>query len=467
MVFMDNIVNEAVEILKQETSNISREKALMIFLFGVIREIMACAFEKLDDELVESYRAQGYEIEKKNNRTILTLLGTITFRRRRYIKAGVPSVYALDKWLGLKKHVRYSLLVQRNICELATKMTYRNAETAISLLTDFTMCHRKINRLVTKIGKDLKQKQQSETRYDEAAPKREVPFLYVEGDGIEIKGQGKNKLTIHRFQICEGKKKVGKKRNKLINYHAVSSMNRLTAEKEIIEYIESTYHLKNTVILSNSDGGSGYEKSVFDEFAFSALRHEHFRDQYHVNRKIKERLNFSKELQWEMIQAVQSFDWERVETILDTAESVVVLSEDVGKNAEQLRLLEAYLVRNWEYLKPVGLRELGTGVQNCIGTCESNHRAYTYRMKRQGRHWTYRGAESMIRIIDSLRNGDFDYWLETDSVPYITDKEMEKKIRAAVRFNTTKRMVKFTPHIGAIQGRVVINHRHYYKRSPF
>ncbi|WP_327795969.1 type I-E CRISPR-associated protein Cas6/Cse3/CasE, partial [Tetragenococcus koreensis] len=52
--------------------------------------------------------------------------------------------------------------------------------------------------------------------------------------------------------------------------------------------------------VSNSDGGSGYEKAVFDELALGCLRHEHFRDRYHVQRKIKERLYFAPQLQPKM-----------------------------------------------------------------------------------------------------------------------------------------------------------------------
>lgn len=55
-----------------------------------------------------------------------------------------------------------------------------------------------------------------------------------------------------------------------------------------------TYNLKDTVVISNSDGGSGYEKEQFEYIIGRCERHEHFRDRYHVNRKIKERLQFEK-----------------------------------------------------------------------------------------------------------------------------------------------------------------------------
>ena len=60
--------------------------------------------------------------------------------------------------------------------------------------------------------------------------------------------------------------------------------------------------------------------------------------------------------------------------------------------------LGCYLERNWEWLTPLPLRE---GMEDCrkgLGTCESNHRTYTYRMKKQGRRWSYRGGLAMVFV---------------------------------------------------------------------
>ncbi len=72
---------------------------------------------------------------------------------------------------------------------------------------------------------------------------------------------------------------------------------------------------------------------------------------------------------------------------------------------EQIRLLKAYLERNWPYL--VTMKERGLeGYGKIIGTCESNHRTYSYRMKRQGRRWGKEGGQGMIKILTGLKNVD-------------------------------------------------------------
>lgn len=82
--------------------------------------------------------------------------------------------------------------------------------------------------------------------------------------------------------------------------------------------IEKNYDLRNTIIVSNSDGGSGYEKEEFEAIIGQTKRHEHFKDTYHVNRKFKVRLSFDKKMSGIMI---KSYDWNKVLAVLDSVES--------------------------------------------------------------------------------------------------------------------------------------------------
>ncbi|MGM0123232.1 hypothetical protein IGI37_000598 [Enterococcus sp. AZ194] len=62
---METIVNEIAEILKSESHFIAKEKALVIYLANLIREIITMAFEQIDDDLIGEYKKQGYQIEKR------------------------------------------------------------------------------------------------------------------------------------------------------------------------------------------------------------------------------------------------------------------------------------------------------------------------------------------------------------------------------------------------------------------
>lgn len=185
-------------------------------------------------------------------------------------------------------------------------------------------------------------------------------------------------------------------------------------------------------------------------------RHEFFLDAYHVNRKVKERLGWLKELQAPLMEAIwKKYDYNKVQVLMDTAESCLVEELDTVRNQEHVRKLRNYLDRHWEALCPFYQRNLPTGISKTLGTCESNHRQYTYRMKGQGKYWTKEGAEGMLRIIASLKNQELDEWFLSDLSPSLSLPEKSKREQAAVRVATSKKWNKGEAHIGAYQVKIV------------
>ena len=247
--------------------------------------------------------------------------------------------------------------------------------------------------------------------------------------------------------MSEGSQKIGK-RSQLISPYFVSHLNRKNAQKEMMNYLQATYDLTETIVISNSDGGSGYEKEVFEELSLGCFRHEHFRDMYHVHRKIKERLNFvSSKLQGKLIEAIHQYDKEKVRACLDTAESLIEDREETC--LEQLRLLQGYLDRNWVYLQSLEKRGIYDEKQS-IGTIESTHRKMTYRMKRQGRLWSRTGAAAMIRVIDSLRNQELNTWL--NQYEEVADNELERQKQWKAMKRKVQKAPSFQSHEGAFKG---------------
>ena len=135
---------------------------------------------------------------------------------------------------------------------------------------------------------------------------------------------------------------------------------------------------------------------MFDKLAEGSQRHEHFRDRYHETRKSVSGLGGSGSEVW----------------------------------------LTVSITRE-------GLKDCRKG----LGTCESNHRMYTYRMKKQGRRWSYRGGLAMIKVISGLKNDDLEQALAGDlrGIPMKTRKEYRDAVREAL-----KKPV-FVSHVGAHQ----------------
>ena len=255
------------------------------------------------------------------------------------------------------------------------------------------------------------------------------------------KGKEKKRPEIHRVQFHEGVEYKGKqKRPVLINSRMFeSTISSSEAFKRASLWLESIYDLRETIVISNSDGGSGYDKDKFYRIIGKCQRHEHFRDAYHVNEKIKQRMYFDKKMEEKMRKAVRTYNLDLVETIIATTESRIKGNDEKATEyKEELSKLKAYLYRNWDSLKPLKMRNLP--VNRGLGVCESNHRPYSYRMKRQGRGFSAKGAGNVAAIISARKNGTFLRAL-TEKIPELLTElrpEFNGAVRAALKKSKTK-----------------------------
>ena len=447
---MKNIVAEIVEVLKSSKDTIELEQRVHKKLGEFSCEILSKALGLLDDELWREYQQQGARSCHRDDRTLVTSYGEVKIKRRLLKLEDGHSFYALDQEMGFMKRQRMSPYLQYCVAQIASKSSYRATAKAVDVLTNVSLSHAQVGNILKTVGKAYKAYEQTQLEHEvpiDAKLKR-PKVLRIEGDAVEIKGRHGKRKSLHRFQIAEGVEQSGQ-RHRLTDTHCVSSLNHAEAVRQIKGYLEQNYDLSETVVLSNSDGGPGYGKEVFDEILGATGAHEHFRDSYHVNEKCKQRLNFvTKDLVADLQRKIWQYDEEGVHTLLDTAES---LAEDTTQ-LEQVKRLGAYLKRNWKYLKPLSMRKTGIRVKG-LGACESNHRLYSYRMKKQGRIWSEAGAEAIAKIITGQRNGDLARAMSQHKEGYA--RKPSREYKDAVR-NALKKL-KAIPHIGAQMGRIAMN----------
>ena len=411
---MESIITDIVKIIKSENNVIAREKALMCYFFNLIRELMKLALEEVDAGLVEETKKQGYQIEKRNKRSVVTVFGEISYWRRRYICPGKKAKYPLDELMGYDKYKRYSVLAVKDVLQVSAVATYRNTALAVNTLSCFNISHSQVGKLIVQAGKLIKNQQQSEERYDGITQRKKVPVLYLEGDGVVIKGT-KKRLEFHRYQVCEDIINLSQKRRKRVQAKEFVSLSRLDALQEIKTYLANTYDLSDTLIISNADGGAGYAKKDFDEIVGYCRQHEHFLDVFQVEFK---------------------YDRHLTDVILDTIESNLIDELNTPENHENLKLLRSYLHRRWADIKPFKMRHLS--VIKAIGCCESNHRKYTYRVKGQGKYWSEDGAEGILRVLTCIKNNELEYWLSSEFAGGQLDIGDQEELKGAVRASLRK-----------------------------
>ena len=442
---MNFIVSEFANLIKGCSNGLAMEKEIWQRGIQLQCQAFAQALEDYDTELARQY-AGKQEILRLDRRTMLCLFGTVTFFRRLVRREGEKPFYPLERVLGLASYQRYSPLLLYSVTKVAAGSVYRAAAEAVNTLTPLDISHQTVGRMVRTVGEKYAQYEENMANpsFSSDEPLEKPKYLFIEGDGVVMKGQPKNKVEMHRFQVATGVKQIGKRRI-LTGLRVIAGFDRKHVLELLDAYLDNHYDLTQCTVLSNSDGGRGYTKDVFDELAAGSRRHEHFRDRYHVNEKIRQRLGWIRKrgMVDRLHREVWKHDWEEVHCCLDMLEGEASNAEE----EENVKKLQAYLERNWECLTPLAMRE---GLEKCLkglGTCESNHRTYTYRMKKQGRRWSSRGGLAMIKVLTGLKNGDLEQALATDlrGIPM----ESRKKYRNAVR-EALKKPV-FVPHVGTHQ----------------
>ena len=446
---MNTIVAEIIKIIKKSEDAISREEQIWHYIVAKMAQYVGTAFEAIDEELAKAYSKKDYRVERRDSRTIQGIFGAVTIRRRRMQAPDGKGMHPLDRELGIVPYQRYTPYFQHCVAQIAAKSVYRSTAMALTLLTPVTISHQEVGSLIKKVGEQYAKWEDAQAcaEPEDEAVLKTPEVLYIEGDGVIIRGQKQKKIELHRFQIAEGVKVNGKRRE-LTGTYCFAGFNRSKTMNQVKQYLEKNYDLSKTIVISNSDGGAGYSESVFTDITEGCKRHEHFRDRYHVNKKIKERLNFTeKALVNKLHRCLWDYDREGVSVVLDTVESVAE-----GKEQEtQVSQLRKYLERNWAYLRPIEQRGGIDGYKKGIDTCESNHRLYTYRMKKQGRRWGKTGGEAMLKIITGLRNKNLARALTEQDKRF--NKKQSRRFNGAVRMALKK--TAFVEHVGIKHGRIV------------
>jgi len=115
---MDTIITDVLEILKDAEDSISWEERMRSYFAEYICNALGTAMERLDDEIVEKWKQEGWRVERREKRTILTSFGQMTFLRRRMKKEGEAGCYPLDDAMGLRKYQRMTAYFEYPVAQV-------------------------------------------------------------------------------------------------------------------------------------------------------------------------------------------------------------------------------------------------------------------------------------------------------------------------------------------------------------
>ncbi|CAI3467411.1 ISLre2 family transposase [Enterococcus cecorum] len=383
------------EILRTDNDGLEKEKQLMNYSSNLMNRVIQSWINWQEPQLIQSYQVKGYTVGKAVERSVQFLFGVLTYTRKSVERNG-HIIYPIDNLLGLERYDRYSLRTKYALAELSMVTSYRKASELIEVVGNVQASKDTVMKVVHEYETKYKEHEAYLEEYGTEG-KCKVDYLYIEGDGVFVGGKdGTNKelahFIVHEGIETNGQRKMAKNLKQFVGLGHQKTLN------HVENYLYRTYDLKNTVIVTNSDGGKGYSQKTFKSLLPVVKGHEHFLDRYHISLKLEQRV-FVPELISVFQNAINNYSTRDLQCALDTLESHVETKEQ----ETHVKKLRAYLRRNWKIIKPYHLREL-SGEKQGIGIMESLHRILTFRMKRNSKYWG-KGLEAMAWLLTTKRNG--------------------------------------------------------------
>lgn len=80
---MESIVTEMMEIMKRANDSISCEEQLKAYLAVLFCKALTLALDRIDEELAKQWKADGWYVERRDERTVVSSFGAVQFKRRR------------------------------------------------------------------------------------------------------------------------------------------------------------------------------------------------------------------------------------------------------------------------------------------------------------------------------------------------------------------------------------------------
>ena len=187
--------------------------------------------------------------------------------------AGKQGFYPLDKKFGFLPSGHYSMGVILRIAQASQVTQFRNVSHIVKILTQTDISHQTVSNLSRAAAQMVRKYEAADAAMEQAEKKvPEDGLLAIEGDGIVMKQQadpvtgakGGQNIELHRIQVYEGVEKNGK-RSRLTGYHCFSGTDRKRLVELVRLWVHGRYNLSEITVLSNGDGGAGYNFGDFDD----------------------------------------------------------------------------------------------------------------------------------------------------------------------------------------------------------
>lgn len=421
------------------------------------KDVLVSAIKAIDDE---EFRNHFLEMRSKGKekKYIDTIFGELQYSRRRYKegnKAG--SRYLADEKLGIRKGSVVSPAKQMLESELAVAAgSYRAASEMINKYFFGGQSHESIRQVVVKEGQAIKRYEDAEISKIRRKSYKEkangdgnnpgIIYVEIDGTGLKIQKSRKGKRGSRRNQ--EIKLGIGYKGHQ-DRYKTGNGKQKRLKEKFVYTGIEAAEEFmdkfsilcekklslsKARMVIAGGDGAKWIKQGIKDYF-YGA---RYVLCKFHLNRAIKRAFGYKKEIERKIKDYLRE---NKIEECIKKIDSIIkITSKKNKKRIKKMKELRGYIVNNRdgingiEKIKEGLIKEEKELIRN-TGAIEGNiDKVITHRMKKRGMSWSVTGAESILMVINKMKNGVWeDWWLhERDKKIEIKEEEYTRLIPAAI-----------------------------------
>jgi len=394
------------------------EEELLKILRRKFKELLTEVFEEFDEYLMETRDKERLKVKGIRKRTIVTVFGELTFKRRYYYDSKLDEYrYILDETLNLPKHDRVSNLVKEKALTMVRDISYRKSAARINDMLGGHISASSLHSWVQKLGKKKEKELERERKktYEQGLvqEKREdankTEHLFIEADGVVVNlqndGEERSHLEIKLGVAYTGwenryfNSKEYRVKNKKI-FGGCAESDQFWQEMGI--NIWQHYDLGSEgVTVLNGDGASWIHRAK----TYLPFLNYRMLDSYHLQRNLLNGLGRSKFLP-KVREAIADYDKEKTIKLLDEAKSY----RKNQKDRKKVESLKKYILKHWENILDYRKKDISTpNIARGMGIIESNvDYILADRLKKQGISWSEEGAQNISRVIIAYESGELE-----------------------------------------------------------
>ena len=390
------------------------------------------------DERLKISRPKGALMNTgRRAKYFLTRLGDIRYKRTRYIdRATGKSRYLLEEHLGLKANQRVSPIRAKIEIFIASLTTYRGTSTDVELLTGCRRSHEAIRQSVIKESEKIIAYQEASIektrRLEDSVDDTAIvpPIAYMEADSAFIRRQASRKRARRPFNKKSGSRRRKKRSievklaigytDKIKRYRSGHGKSLSLKDKFTYASIESGKVFmeklsliaekklslsKVKVLIFGGDGGAYISAGIRDYF----VNVIYMLCKFHLKRNIKRSLPYMPNAQYKVNSLLGK---DKIDKALSLLRAIMNRAHD-RKDKKSIKDLHTYIDQNRVGINPISriqdktIRDRVKGA----GAMESNvDKFIAHRFKKRGMSWSEKGALSLLKVRETIANGEWDSW---------------------------------------------------------